>query len=187
MIFVGSQNKKGNRRVSSEQKPRVSAKLLAKLGVGALTLGALGIAATLTLGSLDQNITQVSVTGRFQRVSPIEVEQAVKARVRDTGLISVDLSAVQRAAATCSTTRIFNARGHWRSTVAVSTHGSCSTARRTAARSSGESDAGYFGSRFTVMPILPFFAALVERNLSTASPCARIRLCVAIGASKRFE
>ena len=97
MIFVGSQNKKGNRRVSSEQKPRVSAKLLAKLGVGALTLGALGIAATLTLGSLDQNITQVSVTGRFQRVSPVEVEQAVKARVRDIGLVSVDLAAVRRA------------------------------------------------------------------------------------------
>ena len=57
----------------------------------------LAIAATLTLGALDQNITQVSVTGRFQRVSPVEVEQAVKARVRDMGLISVDLAAVRRA------------------------------------------------------------------------------------------
>ena len=46
---------------------------------------------------LDQNITQVSVTGRFQRVSPVEVEQAVKARVRDMGLVSVDLAAVRRA------------------------------------------------------------------------------------------
>ena len=43
--------------------------------------------------------------------------------------------APQRAAATCSVTRMFNARGHWRSTVALSTQGSCSTARRTAARS----------------------------------------------------
>ena len=52
---------------------------------------------TLTLGALDQNITQVSVSGRFQRVSPGEVEQAVKARVRDMGLLSVDLAAVRRA------------------------------------------------------------------------------------------
>ena len=37
------------------------------------------------------------MTGRFQRVSPGEVEQAVKARVRDMGLVSVDLAAVRRA------------------------------------------------------------------------------------------
>jgi hypothetical protein len=43
--------------------------------------------------------------------------------------------APQRAAATCSTTRMLSARGQRRSTVALSTHGSCSTARRTAARS----------------------------------------------------
>ena len=63
----------------------------------ALSVAVLAIAATLTLGALDQNITQVSVTGRFQRVSPVEVEQAVKARVRDMGLVSVDLAAVRRA------------------------------------------------------------------------------------------
>ena len=60
-------------------------------------LAVLGIAITLALGALDQNITQVAVTGRFQRVSPVEVEQAVKARVRDMGLVSVDLAAVRRA------------------------------------------------------------------------------------------
>ena len=97
MIFGGSKNKKVNRRVSGEQKPRVPAALLAKLGLGALALGALGVAVTLTASALDQNITQVSVAGRFQRVSPVEVEQAVKARVRDVGLVSVDLAAVRRA------------------------------------------------------------------------------------------
>ena len=95
MIF--SSNKKVNRRVSSEAKPRVPAALLAKLGLGALALGALAVAVTLTAGALDQHITQVSVAGRFQRVSPVEVEQAVKARVRDVGLVSVDLGAVRRA------------------------------------------------------------------------------------------
>jgi cell division protein FtsQ len=97
MIFVGSQNKKVNRRVSAEPRLKLSGAMLARLGLGVLVLAAFGIAVTLIAGTLDQNITQVSVTGRFQRVSPVEVEQAVKARVRDTGLVSVDLAAVRRA------------------------------------------------------------------------------------------
>jgi len=86
-----------NRRKHEERRWNISGAWLARFGIAAAVLAVLGIAVTLTLGTLDQNITQVSVTGRFQRVSPIEVEQAVKARVRDTGLISVDLAAVQRA------------------------------------------------------------------------------------------
>jgi cell division protein FtsQ len=86
-----------NRRRNTEPKLQVSGPLLARLGVGAVVLAAIGVAVTLALGALDQTVTQVSVTGRFQRVSPIEVEQAVKARVRDIGLVSVDLAAVQRA------------------------------------------------------------------------------------------
>lgn len=100
MIFGSppNKNKKVNRMGrAGESRPRVSGALLARLGVGALALTALGIAATLSAGALDQHITQVSVTGRFQRVSPVEVEQAVKARVRDVGLVSVDLAAVRRA------------------------------------------------------------------------------------------
>src|SRR2546426_796288 len=38
------------------------------------------------------------------------------------------------------------------------------SARRVASRSSGDCDAGYLGSRFTVMPIFPFLAAFVERR-----------------------
>ena len=54
------------------------------------------------------------------------------------------------------------------------------SARRVAARSSGLSLAGYFGSMFTTRPIscLP-----ISRYAFTAAPCARIRLCDAIGAS----
>jgi cell division protein FtsQ len=90
-------SKPKNRRKNEGPRFRVNGPLLARLGLAAIAIGALAIAATLTLGALDQNITQVSVTGRFQRVSPGEVEQAVKARVRDMGLVSVDLAAVQRA------------------------------------------------------------------------------------------
>ena len=95
MIF--GNRKKGNRRTPAEKQPGLSRALLARLGIAGLSTAALAIAATLTVGMLDQNISQVSVSGRFQRVSPVEVEQAVKARVRDMGLISVDLGAVQRA------------------------------------------------------------------------------------------
>ncbi len=86
-----------NRRRHSESRPRFSPALLGKLGIVAAMLAVLAIATTLGMGALDQNITQVYVDGKFQRVSPIEVEQAVKARVRGVGLVSVDLAAVQRA------------------------------------------------------------------------------------------
>ncbi len=86
-----------NRRKSEGSGFRFPGALVAKFGIAAAVLAVLGIAITLSLGALDQNITQVAVTGRFQRVSAGEVEQAVKARVRDMGLVSVDLAAVRRA------------------------------------------------------------------------------------------
>jgi cell division protein FtsQ len=86
-----------NRRKGGEPRFKLSRRWLARAGVSAAAIAVLAIAATLTLGALDQNIAQVSVTGRFQRVSPLDVEQAVKARVREMGLVSVDLGAVRRA------------------------------------------------------------------------------------------
>jgi hypothetical protein len=66
MMFAG-QNKKVNRRVSAGPRLRPTGATLARFGVGALALAALAIAVALIAGMLDQNITQVSVTGRFQR------------------------------------------------------------------------------------------------------------------------
>jgi cell division protein FtsQ len=97
VMFAKPGNRKISRRKDGESWFKVQGPLLARLGLGIVVLAALVVAGTLGLGALDQNVTQVSVTGRFQRVSPIEVEQAVKARVRDIGLVSVDLNAVQRA------------------------------------------------------------------------------------------
>jgi len=96
-MFGTGKNKRVNRRKEIEPRFKLSGPLLARLGVGAAIVGALCVFGVLGLGALDHDVTQVSVTGRFQRVSPIEVEQAVKARVRDIGLVSVDLAAVQRA------------------------------------------------------------------------------------------
>ena len=97
MIWGKPQTKKVNRRKDGEGSMRVPGPVLARFAIAAAALAVLAIAGVLTLGALDQHISQVAVTGRFQRVSPVEVEQAVKARVRDVGLVSVDLGAVRRA------------------------------------------------------------------------------------------
>ncbi len=65
------------------------------LSVASVTL-VFGVAGAIAI-SLDQPIETVAVRGSFQRVSPLDVEQAVKARVRGVGLVTVNLQAVQRA------------------------------------------------------------------------------------------
>ena len=60
-------------------------------------LAAVGGFGAILVYALDQPIDNVSVQGRFQRVSPMEVEQAVRERIHDAGLVSVDLSTLRRA------------------------------------------------------------------------------------------
>lgn len=65
-----------------------------------LTLTGVAIVAafvTVLIDALDQPIDRVTVDGSFQRVTPIEVEQAVREQVREAGLVSVDLAAVRKA------------------------------------------------------------------------------------------
>jgi cell division protein FtsQ len=87
-----------NRRKQSEQRrwrlPDINWRALG-LSVG----GVAGVcaAAAAVMWGLDQPIRTVSVSGRFQRVAPVDVERVVKERVRGAGLLSVDLAAVHRA------------------------------------------------------------------------------------------
>jgi cell division protein FtsQ len=46
---------------------------------------------------LDQPIETVQILGRFQRVQPLDVEQAVRARARGVGLIGINLPAVRHS------------------------------------------------------------------------------------------
>jgi cell division protein FtsQ len=64
------------------------------------SIAALAAAGAVAMWTLDQPIESVQVAGRFQRVSPADVERAVKERVRDVGLVSVDLQSVRKAIAT---------------------------------------------------------------------------------------
>jgi cell division protein FtsQ len=86
-----------NRRRPSQMRwhlPRINWRPVgAWLGAAA----ALGAVLAAVLWALDQPIQTVSVEGRFQRVSPGDVERVVKREVHGAGLLSVDLAAVRRA------------------------------------------------------------------------------------------
>jgi len=85
-----------NRRRQSERHWRLPAINWRGLGV---TLGSVALAsaaAAALIWALDQPIQAVSVSGRFQRVAPVDVERIVKEQVRGAGFLSVDLAAVRR-------------------------------------------------------------------------------------------
>lgn len=94
MLAVGSRR---NRRKAAESRwqlpqirwrrwlPALSVLLLLGMGVAGASL------------MLDQPIETINIVGRFQRVQPVDVEQAVRGRVRGVGLIGVNLGAVRHA------------------------------------------------------------------------------------------
>jgi cell division protein FtsQ len=67
-----------------------------RLAYGASGFGAVAAFLWLIVTALDQPIDRVVVQGRFQRVSSMDVQQAVRDRVHDAGLVTVDLDTVQR-------------------------------------------------------------------------------------------
>ena len=88
-----------NRRKQSERRVRLPSINWRRWGLTALTLAAI-LGGMAMLGVfLDQPIQRVLISGRFQRVSPGDIERAVKERVRGAGLVSVDLPSVRSAVA----------------------------------------------------------------------------------------
>jgi cell division protein FtsQ len=89
-----------NRRRQNERKGSSLAGKLPKLdwrrwGMTIASLAGVGAAASVVMWSLDQPIDTVTVAGRFARVSASDVERAVKQKVRNVGLVSVDLKTVR--------------------------------------------------------------------------------------------
>jgi cell division protein FtsQ len=89
-----------NRRKQSERKAGFFSSRLPKLnwkrlGMTIVSLAGVGAAVGVVMWSLDQPIDAVTVAGRFARVSPSDVERAVKQKVRSVGLVSVDLNRVR--------------------------------------------------------------------------------------------
>jgi cell division protein FtsQ len=85
-----------NRFKRAEPAPRLrlpgltARRVLLSIGSVALLAAALGLG----LSALNQPIESVAITGRFQRVSPLDVERVVRASVHGAGLVSVNLAAV---------------------------------------------------------------------------------------------
>jgi len=88
---------KKNRRKQSERRLRLPAINWRALGVGAGVLAVAAVAVALVMWAFNQPIETVAVEGRFQRVTPVDVERAVKNQLHGAGLLSVDLGAVRRA------------------------------------------------------------------------------------------
>jgi cell division protein FtsQ len=89
-------------RPKNRRKPRATRWRLPKINWRALgvVLGVPVVLAGAAVGALwmlNQPIETVAVSGRFQRVAPVDVERVVKAEVHGAGLLSVDLAAVRRA------------------------------------------------------------------------------------------
>jgi cell division protein FtsQ len=91
------QRKKKNCRKQAESRWRLPDINWRALGMSAgSVLGVCVVVAGVTW-TLDQPIESVSVSGRFQRVAPVDVERVVKQSVRGAGLLSVNLDAVRQA------------------------------------------------------------------------------------------
>ncbi|HEY5102166.1 MAG TPA: cell division protein FtsQ/DivIB [Steroidobacteraceae bacterium] len=88
-----------NRRKQNQRRLRLPAINLRRWGIAAaVVLGLVAAVAAVSL-LLDQPIQRILISGSFQRVSPGDIERAVKDKARSKGLVSVDLDAVRAAVA----------------------------------------------------------------------------------------
>ncbi|HTX24710.1 MAG TPA: cell division protein FtsQ/DivIB [Steroidobacteraceae bacterium] len=87
------------KRAEASRDARVPMAGLRRIALGCASLAALATVAGFALSALDRPIQSVAIAGRFQRVSPLDVERVVKASVRGAGLVSVNLRAVAAAVA----------------------------------------------------------------------------------------
>jgi cell division protein FtsQ len=92
--MIGNRPRNRRREEKSWQWPEVDWRRAARIGAALVAVGLLGLLVT---RALDEPIDQMKLEGRFQRVSPLELEQAVRQQVDGAGLVSVDLAALQRS------------------------------------------------------------------------------------------
>ena len=89
--------RKKNSRKQTERRwqlPDINWQALA-ISVGSVV--AVCAVAAIVTWALDQPIRSVAVSGRFQRVAPVDVERVVRQQVRGAGLLSVNLDAIRHA------------------------------------------------------------------------------------------
>ncbi|MEZ5498572.1 MAG: cell division protein FtsQ/DivIB [Steroidobacteraceae bacterium] len=67
------------------------------LGIAALAVAGGGALLALLVGAFNQRVERIEVHGALQRVSAMDVEQAVKRELRGNGLVRIDLAVLQAA------------------------------------------------------------------------------------------
>ena len=95
MFSLGRQKK--NCRKQTERRWRLPDINWRALAMSAGSVAAVCVLTGAVTWALDQPIESVSVSGRFQRVAPGDVERVVKQSVGTAGLLSVNLDSVRRA------------------------------------------------------------------------------------------
>ncbi len=96
MMFGWGRQKK-NCRKQTERRWRLPAINWRAFAMSAGSVAGVCVIAGAVTWTVDQPIESVSVSGRFQRVAPVDVERVVKQSVRSAGLLSVNLDAVRQA------------------------------------------------------------------------------------------
>jgi cell division protein FtsQ len=89
--------KKNSRKQTTESRWQLPDINWRTLGMSVGSIAAVCAVAAVVTWTLDQPIQSVSVSGRFQRVAPVDVERVVKQQVRGSGLLSVNLDSVRKA------------------------------------------------------------------------------------------
>jgi cell division protein FtsQ len=92
-------NRPRNRRKASDRAARLPSLDWARISSTLIALCSMAAVALAIRWVLDQPIEHVAVSGRFQRVSPDEIERAVRSSARNAGLVSIELGEVRRAIA----------------------------------------------------------------------------------------
>ena len=88
MLTLG---KTRNRRRNNERSWRWPKINLQRVLASFAGLIAVGLLVAAIIQALDQSIEQLKLQGRFQRVTPMEVEQVVRDGIAESGFVSVDL------------------------------------------------------------------------------------------------
>jgi len=86
--------RKNRRKPVTERRVKLPAVRWRQLLVSLVSLAGVAAVVSGVVWALDRPIESVSIAGRFQRVSPMDVERAVKQSVHGAGLVRVDLAAV---------------------------------------------------------------------------------------------
>ena len=92
--------RKNRRKLPREREPWLPDLNWRALFITSVSVAAIAAAATLVAWALNQPIESVAIAGTFQRVTPTEVDRAVKQSVRGQGLVSVNLDKVRAAVKT---------------------------------------------------------------------------------------